>query len=204
MSKAADEMKLPAGVADQDPSYAFKPSLLGAAFEFWLRPQAIEWRAGRHAGRIAYRDILRLRLSYRPVTMQSYRFRTEIWGRGNPRIEIVSASWKSIMEQERLSAPYAAFVTELHRRIAASGAAPRFEAGDAAPRYWLGLAVFGAIVLALAILIVQALSIFEWGGAAFIAAFFVVCLWQVGPYFYRNRPGSYRVDALPANLLPTK
>ncbi len=62
-----------------------------------------------------------VRLSYRPVTMQSHRFITEIWSPGNPKIQIVSASWRSIMEQERLDNAYSAFVTELHRRLGCGG-----------------------------------------------------------------------------------
>jgi hypothetical protein len=197
------KMTLP-GTAGADLAYAFKPSLMGAVFEFWLRPQALEWRAGRRSGRISYRDIRRLRLSFRPVTMQSYRFRTEIWPEGAPKIEIVSSSWKSLVEQERLSAAYTAFVGELHRRIAASGAPVRLETGVAAPLYWSGLIVSGAVALGLAVLIVRALQVAAWSGAAFISAFLAVFLWQAGGYFRRNRPGSYRPDALPAHLLPEK
>ena len=204
MTDASNSNMTPPATAGADLTYAYNPSLLGAVFEFCLRPQAFEWRAGRHSGRISYRDIRRLRLSFRPVTMQSYRFRTEIWAAGAPRIEIVSSSWKSMLEQERLSLAYTAFVAELHRRIAASGAPARFETGVAAPLYWSGLVVFAGVALALAALIVRALQVSAWGGAAFIAAFLVMFLWQAGVYFRRNRPGSYRPDALPAHLLPVK
>ena len=54
--------------------------------------------------------------------MQTHRFITEIWSADNPKIQIVSVSWRSIMEQERLDNAYSAFVTELHRRLAAAGA----------------------------------------------------------------------------------
>ena len=40
------------------------------------------------------------------------------------------------------------------------------------------------------------------GGAAFIGAFVALLLWQGGNFFRRNRPGTYRPDALPRALLP--
>ena len=57
--------------------------------------------------------------------MQSHRFITEIWSADNPKIQIVSASWRSIMEQERLDEAYPSFISELHRRIAAARRARR-------------------------------------------------------------------------------
>ncbi len=107
-----------------DPFYSFKPALLGAPWELRLRPDALEWTVGYYSGRVAYDRIRRLRLSFRPVTMQSYRFLTEIWSDANPRITIASTSWKSIVEQERQDAAYRAFVAELHRRIARRPRAP--------------------------------------------------------------------------------
>ena len=37
---------------------------------------------------------------------------------------------------------------------------------------------------------------------SFVFIFFLLFAWQVGTYFYRNRPGAYRPDAPPAYLLP--
>ena len=56
-------------------SYAYKSSLMGAPFEFRLAPDALEWRKGGIAGRTPYGRIRRIRLSFRPMTMQNYRFR---------------------------------------------------------------------------------------------------------------------------------
>jgi hypothetical protein len=190
--------------ADGDPAFVYKPSLMGAAFQFWLRPQAMEWSAGRRSGRIPYGDIRRVRLSFRPVTMQSNRFRAEIWPADGPKIELISSSWRSMVEQESLGPAYTAFIVELHRRIAAAGRFALLETGLAAPLYWAGLAVFIGFVLAFAALLGRVLLAGEWSGVAFIAVFFALFLWRVGAYFWRNKPGSYRADALPALLLPQK
>jgi hypothetical protein len=189
--------------ATADPAYAFKPSLVGAMCEFKLKPEALEWQVGRRSGRIGYATIRAVRLSYRPVTMQSHRFITEIWSPGNPKIQIVSASWRSIMEQERFDNAYSAFVTELHRRIAAGGNVhARFTTGLPAMTYWVGIVVFSAVLLATGGLVLQAANTFQWGATAVVAIFFVVFAYQLGTYFYRNRPGRYRPDAIPAGILP--
>jgi hypothetical protein len=149
-----------------------------------------------------YADLRRLRLSFRPVSMQGDRFLAEIWPAAGPKIQLASSSWKSIVEQERLDRPYAAFITELHWRLAAAGSAARFETGSPPLLYWPGFVLFAATSLALTGLIVRALQIAAWSGAAFIVAFLALFLWRAGTFFRRNRPGSYRPDELPVDLLP--
>jgi hypothetical protein len=182
--------------------YAYRPSLMGAVRQFKLADDGIEWTNGRYSGRIAYRDVRRLRMSFKPANMQSQRFLTEVWAEGAPKLAIVSSSVKSLFEQERLDQPYTAFVAELHRRLAQAAAPVRYEQGMHALRYWPGLAVFAAIVLGLCVLIVRALQAGELSGAAFIAAFLALFIWQGGVFLRRNRPGLYRPEAPPAALLP--
>src|SRR5205085_10020402 len=96
------------GDADGDPVYAYKPSLLGAPFEFRLAADAFEWRKGRHTGRTPYDHIRRIRMSFRPATMQNYRFVAEVWPANGPKLQIASTSWRSVIEQERLYGAYTA------------------------------------------------------------------------------------------------
>jgi len=35
-----------------------------------------------------------------------------------------------------------------------------------------------------------------------VGGFFAVFVWQSGTYFKRNRPGRYRPDAVPKELVP--
>jgi hypothetical protein len=185
-----------------DPVYVHKPSLMGAAWELRLRPDVLEWRAGRHQGRIAYGCIARIRLSFRPVTMQPRRFVAEIWPLGGARLSIASTTWRSMVEQERQDQAYGAFIRELHRRTALAGARASFETGSPSILYWPGLAVFTGASLALAALTVRALQTGAFAGAAFVGAFLVVFIWQSGTYFRRNRPGRYRPDDIPTDLVP--
>jgi hypothetical protein len=107
-----------------------------------------------------------------------------------------------MVEQERLDKPYAVFVTELHRRIVAAGGAVRFEQGGNPLTYWPGLAIFGAVALGIAFLVLRALQSDAVAGAVFVAAFLCLLLWHGGNYFRRNRPGLYAPDALPKSLVP--
>ena len=182
--------------------YAYRPSLLGAAWEFALTGDTLEFRAGRKPGRIDLHKIWRVRLSFRPIAMQSQRFLTEIWAEGAPKLEICSSSWKSMVEQERLDGSYAAFVMELHRRLAQAGVPARFEQGSSPLRYWPGLVIFAGIDLALAALVMLGLRAHAWQGTGLVAGFLLIFLWQVGNFFHRNRPGVYRPDAVPPGLMP--
>lgn len=189
---------------DHQVAYSYRPSLLGAPWDFKLADNGLDWAAGGRSGRVRYRDVRRLRLSFKPVSMQTHRFRTEIWAEGAPKLEIVSSSWKSMVEQERLDGPYAAFIAELHARVMrAGGAAPvQYDRGLAPFAYWPGLALFAVVSLALALLVVRALQTHALGGAVFILAFVALFVWQGGNFFRRNLPGSYRPGALPADLMP--
>jgi hypothetical protein len=188
--------------APREPTYSYKPSLMGAPFEFRLTEGALEWTKGRYADRVPYDRIRRLRLSFRPVTMQTHRFQAEIWPAAGPKLLVASTSWRSIVEQERHDAAYSAFIADLHRRIAAHGGRPSLEAGTPALIFWTGLVVFAAASLALAGLVVRALQIGELAGGAIVGGFLALFLWQVGAFLARNRPATYRLDRLPGQVLP--
>jgi hypothetical protein len=183
-------------------AYGYRPSLLGAPHEFRLDEGGLAWSVGRKSGRVAWGDVTRVRLSFRPTNIRTQRYVTEIWAAGAPKLMIMSTSWKSMVLQERLDQPYVAFITEIHRRLALAGARVRFDLGTNPIQYWPGLAVYAGVSLALAALIVRALRNQAVGAALFIAAFFGLFLWYGGDYFRRNRPRPYSADALPADLMP--
>ena len=77
-------------------------------------------------------------------------------------------------------------MTAAHRRCS-TGRALRFSLG---------------VLVGFAALIVRALDTGAYSGAAVVGAFFALFVWQSGTYFWRNRPGHYRPDALPTELVP--
>ncbi|MET0443937.1 MAG: hypothetical protein ABW151_05120, partial [Pseudorhodoplanes sp.] len=186
----------------QYPRYAYKPSLMGAPWELQLTPDALVWSLGSMSGRVPYGSIRRIRLGFRPVTMQSYRFIAEIWPERGSKIPVSSASWKSLVEQERQDGAYVGFITDLHRRIAAARGTPRLDAGSVAFLYWPGLAIFVAISLAVVVLMVRALQQGEGAASLFLFGFFLLVLWQLGSFFKRNLPRRYTLDRIPPDVLP--
>jgi hypothetical protein len=182
--------------------YAYKPSLMGAPMEFHLADDALEWRRGETGSRMAYRDIRRIRLGFRPMTMQNHRFLTEVWPAAGPKVQIASTSWKSMFEQERLDAGYSAFVAELSRRIGLAGGATQFDTGSPALLFWPGVVIFTAATVSMAALAVRALQTGALAAVAFILGFLALFLWQGGNFFLRNRPGTFDPNAIPAPLLP--
>lgn len=189
-------------VAQSAVTYAYRPTAMGAMREFKLLEDGVDWVAGFTSGHIPYRNIRRIRMSYLPTGLLSHRFLTELWGEGAPKLRISSGSWKSMVEQERLDRPYSDFVRELHRRIANSALSARFEQGHNPLFYWPSLALVVAVALGLAALVLRALQAGAYGGAAFIAAFFALYLWHSTNFLRRNRPGVYRPDALPKEVMP--
>jgi hypothetical protein len=183
-------------------SYAFRPSAFGPLRTFTLSGDGIDWVVGIQSGHIPYRNIRRLRMSFRPTSMQPRRFVVELWGEGAPKLQIASSTWKSITEQERLDQSYSAFVQELHSRISNAAGSARFLQGSSPLVYWPSLVVFVVVALGLAALVVRALRADTLSGAALVAAFLALFVWQGGNFIRRNRPRAYRADALPKDVMP--
>jgi hypothetical protein len=187
---------------DKAPAYQYRPSLLGRAYAFRLTPGGLAWEVGPHAGTVPYRAIRRVRLSYRPIGLANYRFQAEIWAADAPKLTLASTSWRSLAEQERQDAAYAAFVRALHQRLVQAGSTAQFEAGTAPLLYWPGVVVLVVLALGTPYVLVRAAQAGAAGGAAIVAALMLVFFWQLGTFFWRNRPGRYAPEALPVALLP--
>jgi hypothetical protein len=188
--------------APNDPAYAYRPSVFGGMCAFRAAPGRLYWEIGRHSGDFAYSAIRRIRLSFRPVNLANQRYIAEIWAEGVPKLTVASTSWKSIVEQERRDGDYAAFIRALHARIAASGADPELIVGSPALIYWPGVAVMALMIAAFPVIIWRTAQAGASLAAVIIAAFMAYCCWQLGTFFYRNRPGRYALEALPAAVMP--
>ncbi len=185
-----------------DPVYAYKPNLAGALWVFKLTSKGIEWEYGRRSGVVGYDKVSRVRMAFRPATLQGYRFLTEIWSPDSPKLQISSASFRGLTEMSRQDKEYTTFLAELHRRLAAAGSVARFETGMNALLYWIGAAVMTAIGVTLLVFLVRVLMTGDLKGAAVVVGIMALFVWQVGTIFVRNRPRIYRPDALPPVVLP--
>jgi hypothetical protein len=182
--------------------YAFKASLVGSAHQFELTEQGLSWRIAGRAGLWPYIDIAMVRLSYRPVSMQSRRFRADITTTDGARLAILSTSWQSAALMAPQDRDYRDFIVALHARMARAGGRPVL-AGGLGPRVYAA-AIVCVVLLAIAMvgLLLRSIATGEWAGALFLVGFAALFAWQVGGFITRNRPLIYTFDDLPKALLP--
>jgi hypothetical protein len=182
--------------------YAYKASLIGAAHRFELTDEGLSWQIGGRSGVWPYAGISAIRLSYRPVSMQSRRFRADIESAAHGRIAILSTSWQTVALMAPQDHDYRAFITQLHARMkqAASNATLT---GGLRPRIHAAAVVLLILVaIAMAGLFIRAVATGEWAGALFLVGFGALFAWQIGGFVGRNRPRAYTFDRLPEALLP--
>ena len=96
--------------------YAYKASLIGAAHQFELTDEGLAWQVGGKSGVWPYADIAVVRLSYRPVSMQSRRFRADVERKDGQSVAILSTSWQTVALMAPQDREYRAFITQLHER----------------------------------------------------------------------------------------
>ena len=182
--------------------YAYKASLIGAAQQFELTGDGLSFRFAGRSGLWRYADIAAIRLSYRPVSMQSRRFRADLHHVDGGRLVILSTSWQTAALMAPQDASYRDFIIALHARMAAAESRAALS-GGLGPTVYAAVLVFLALVgLAMGGLLVRSLAVGEFAGALFIAGFAALFAWQVGGFIRRNRPLAYDFDHLPQPLLP--
>lgn len=182
--------------------YAYKASLIGSAHQFELTDQGLSWQVGAKSGVWPYADIAELRLSYRPVSMQSRRFRCDITRQDGQRVAILSTSWQTVALMAPQDKDYTAFITQLHARMQRAGSQAALVGGLKSGLYIAGSVVVALVVISITGLLVRALATGESGGALFLVGFAALFGWQIGGFMRRNRPQRYTFDQLPAQLLP--
>jgi hypothetical protein len=188
--------------ASTDVRYAYRPSLIGAAHQFELTDEGLSWRIAGKSGVWPYAGISAIRLSYRPVSMQSRRFRADIDGGGRGRIALLSTSWQTAALMAPQDRDYRVFITQLHRRMLAAGSKAALIGGLTPRIYAAAIIVLTLVAMAMAGLFVRAIATGEWAGALFVIGFAALFGWQIGGFVRRNRPRAYTFDHLPEPLLP--
>jgi hypothetical protein len=183
-------------------SYVYKASLISSAYQFELTDAGLSWQMGRRSGVWPYADIASIRLSYRPMSMQSRRFRAAIEKAGGERIAILSTTWQTVSLMTPQDQDYRAFVIELHRRMKAAGSKASLIGGIGTVTYAMAVAVLVLLAIAMIGLFVRALATSEFTGALFLVGMAVWFAWTIGGFIKRNRPRGYSFDQLPETLLP--
>ena len=183
-------------------AYAYRASLVGAAHRFELTGEGLSWHIAGKSGVWPYAAISGVRLSYRPVSMQSRRFRADIDGGDRGRIALLSTSWQTSVLMSPQDQDYRAFIVALHLRMAHAGSNAVLNGGLKPPLYIAALGLLGLVAVAMTGLLVRAIMTGELAGILFLIGFAALFGWQVGGFVRRNRPQSYTFDHLPRTLLP--
>lgn len=182
--------------------YIFKPSLVGGASQFDLTGEGLSWQVRGKHGVWPLEKIAAIRLSYRPVSMQSRRFRADIEDTRGERVTLYSTTWHTVALMSPQDNGYRTFIVELHRRLAATGSKAVLVVGINPAIYTAGLVVLGLVGVAMLGLLIRALITGEFAGALFLIGFAALFGWQIGGFLRRNKPRTYTFDALPKDVLP--
>lgn len=182
--------------------YVFKPSLVGGASQFDLTDEGLSWQTRGKRGLWPLEKIAAIRLSYRPVSMQSRRFRADIEDTRGERVTIYSTTWHTVALMSPQDDGYRAFILELHRRLAEIKSKAVLVVGINPNVYLAGMAVIAVVGVAMLGLLARALFTGEFAGALFLIGFAALFAWQIGGFMRRNKPRGYAFDALPKDVLP--
>jgi hypothetical protein len=187
--------------------YAYKASLIGAAHRFELTDEGLSWHVGSRSGVWPYAGISAIRLSYRPVSMQSRRFRADIESASPEstnlgRIAILSTTWQTAALMAPQDHDYRAFIIALHARMKEAASNAMLTGGLRRPIYVAAVVLLALVAIAMAGLLIRAIATGEWAGVLFLVGFAALFAWQIGGFVNRNRPRAYTFDDLPKALLP--
>jgi hypothetical protein len=182
--------------------YSYKPSLIGSQCQFELKGEGLSWRIAGRSGVWPYSSIAEIRLSYRPISMQSRRYRADIRNDEGQSIAIISVTWQTVALVAPQDDSYREFVTQLHSRIKEADGKPQLSAGLKGPVYSLGVVTISIVGISLLGLFVRAALVASYSGLLFLAGFAALFGWQIGGFMLRNKPRIYKLDALPSDVLP--
>jgi hypothetical protein len=182
--------------------YAYRASLVGSAHAFELTDDGLSWHIGGRSGIWPMMSIASIRLSYRPISMQSRRFRADIETAGRERIAVLSTTWQTVTLMAPQDHDYRAFITRLHQRLAQAGSQAVLTGGLRPGIYAAAVVLLALLALAMAGLLARAVATGELAGSLFLVGFAALFAWQIGGFIRRNRPRIYSFDDLPKDLLP--
>ncbi|MEH2532887.1 hypothetical protein V1277_000729 [Bradyrhizobium sp. AZCC 1588] len=202
MSTARPEQTATAGESTLGTRYTYKASLIGSAHEFELTEQGLSWEARGKSGMWPYADIAAVRLSYRPMSMQSRRFRADIEHKSGQSISAFSTTWQTVALMAPQDRDYRAFIELLHARLKAAGGRVALVGGIGPMTYAGGCLLLALVAIAIAGLLARAVATGEFAGALFLVGFAALFGWQMGGFIRRNKPRLYTFEELPETLLP--
>jgi hypothetical protein len=198
MSEAIDKP------AEADPTaYRLRANAFVKPRLYRLTEDALTWEEeGAKLDGVFYDDIAEIRLAFAPTRFARNRYRAQIIFREGGMAELFNTDYQGIGNFPEQNEAYAAFLRELHRRVAAAGKVTVFRKGNSTLGYVLNLAltVFIFAMIALAFVLLTTIGLI-WIAAIKLAIviFFVPTLVR---YIRRAKPATYDPLNLPADVLP--
>lgn len=184
-------------------TYRFRANAFTGPRTFGLTGDALTWQEdGKPLDGVFYDQIAEVRLSYAPTRAATRRFRTQVILRAGGATELFNMSYRGFADFEDLSPAYAAFVTELHRRLAARGKDVRYRSGNTLLGFTVNLAIIALAFIALAAVVllipIAALPGLVILKLVIIAAFIPTLI----RYMRRAKPATYDPLRIPPQMLP--
>jgi hypothetical protein len=187
-----------------DPTvYRFRANAFVGERTYRLTEDALTWEEeGKPLDGAFYDEIAEVRMSYAPTRVSTNRFRTQIVFRKGGMAELFNTHYAGFADLPERNAEYAAFLRELHRRLAERGKEVAFRMGSSQAAYIgnlvLTVFIFAGIAFAFVFLFNFGLMWFAAVKLAIIL-FFVPTLMR---FIRRAKPGTYDPRDLPDSVLP--
>jgi hypothetical protein len=170
--------------------------------EFRLMPTHLRIEQGRRSGDFPYRDIVMVRLTYRPRNTTNEGYMAKLYRRDKRTASLTNLSWKGLVEMERQDAGYRRFVESMIAEIHKANPGVILQAGMPGWQHKATALAGLAAVITLIIVTSQAVLHKSLPMAAFTAALGLYFGWWTIRYLARNRPRGFTADAMPEDVLP--
>jgi len=181
-------------------SHRAKPYAQEAAFS--LLADHLHVDQGRRSGDFPYRDIVLIRLTYKPRNTTNEGYHARLYRSDKHTVSFTNLSWKSLVDMERQDAAYRRFLERLIGEVHAANPNVLLQAGMPGWLHMITAAAGLVAILALAIVTGQAVlngalpvAMITGGLAAYFA-------WWTLRYLGRNRPRGFSIGRIPEDVLP--
>jgi hypothetical protein len=169
---------------------------------FVLEDDHVAITQGSRSGNFPYRDIVLVRLLYKPRNTTNEGYQAKIYRRDRKTAALTNLSWKSLVDLERQDEDYSRFISALIGRIVAANPAVVLEAGMPRLLHSLTMAAGVIAVLALIVVSVQAVRNGSLPVALLTGALTLYLGWWARRYLGSNRPRRFSPAGIPSDVMP--
>ena len=183
-------------------TYSHRAKPYAQEAEFRLFDDHMHVDQGRRSGDFPYRDIVLIRLTYRPRNTTNEGYMAKLYRRDKRTVSLTNLSWKSLVDMERQDGPYRRFVERLIGEVHAANPNVLLQAGMPGWLHMITSAAGLIAIIALCIVTGQAVLNGAWPVALLTGALAAYFAWWTVRFLGRNRPRGFTVDRIPADVLP--